>query len=68
MAIAIIVMAIAIMWIVVDVMNIITSVLDKETHESKGKTAYWDGMLCGLNIILILVWVYLLCGVVYFAE
>lgn len=68
MAITIMWMAIAITWIVIDVMNIITSVLDKETHESKGKTAYWDGMLCGLNIILILAWVCLLCGVVYFAE
>lgn len=57
-------MATAIMWIVIGVMNIITSVLNKETHESKGKTAYWDGVLCGLNIILILAWVCRLCGVI----
>lgn len=57
-------MAIAIMWIVIGVMNIITSVLNKETHESKGKTAYWDGVMCGLNIILILGWVCRLCGVI----
>lgn len=57
-------MAIAIMWIVIGVTNIITSVLNKETRESKGKTAYRDGVLCGLNIILILAWVCRLCGVI----
>ena len=54
----------AIMWIVIGVINIVTSILNKSNHESKGKTAYWDGMLCGLNIILILAWVARLCGLI----
>lgn len=54
----------AIMWIIIGVINIITSVLNKQTHESKGKSAYWDGVLCGLNIILILAWVCRLCGII----
>lgn len=57
-------MAIAIMWIVIGVMNIITSVLNKYAHESKGKTAYWDGMMCGLNIMMILAWICRLCGLI----
>lgn len=57
-------MGTAIMWIFIGAINIITSVLNKYDHESKGKTAYWDGMICGLNIILILAWVCRLCGVI----
>jgi len=57
-------MGTAIMWIVIGVINIITSVLNKYDHESKGKTTYWDGMICGLNIILILAWVCRLCGLI----
>lgn len=57
-------MAIAIMWICIGVMNIVTSILNKYTHESKGKTAYWDGMLCGINIAMILAWVCRLCGLI----
>ncbi len=57
-------MGTAIMWIIIGVINIITSVLNKQTHESKGKTAYWDGVLCGLNIIMILAWVCRLCGLI----
>ena len=57
-------MGTAIMWLIIGVINIITSVLNKQTHESKGQTAYWDGVLCGLNIIMILAWVCRLCGVI----
>lgn len=57
-------MGIAIIWIIIGVINIITSVLNKYTHESKGKTTYWDGMLCGLNILLILAWICKLCGLI----
>lgn len=57
-------MAIAIMWICIGVMNIVTSILNKYTHESKGQTAYWDGLLCGLNITLILAWVCRICGLI----
>lgn len=57
-------MAIAIMWIIIGVINIITSILNKQTHESKGKTTYWDGVLCGLNITLILAWICRLCGLI----
>ena len=52
----------AILWICIGVMNIISSALRKSTNESKGKTAYWDGVLCGFNIVLILLWVFKLCG------
>ena len=54
----------AAMWIVIGVINIVTSILNKSIHESKGKTAYWDGMLCGLNIALILAWVCRLCRLI----
>lgn len=54
----------AIMWIIIGVINIIISVLNKYTHESIGKTAYWDGMVCSLNIVLILAWVCRLCGLI----
>ena len=54
----------AILWICVGVMNNISSVLRKKTNESKGKSAYWDGVLCGLNITLILAWVCRLCGLI----
>lgn len=57
-------MGTAIMWIVIGVINIITSVLNKYDHESKGKTTYWDGMICGLNITLIIAWIARLCGVI----
>lgn len=57
-------MGTAIMWLIIGVINIITSVLNKQTHESKGETAYWDGVLCGLNIIMILAWVCRLCGLI----
>lgn len=57
-------MGIAIIWIIIGVINIITSVLNKYTHENKGKTAYWDGMMCGLNILLILAWICRLCGLI----
>jgi hypothetical protein len=54
----------AILWICVGVMNIISSALRKSTNESKGKSSYWDGVLCGLNIALILAWVCRLCGLI----
>lgn len=57
-------MATAIMWIVIGAINIVTSVFNKYTHESKGKTAYWDGVMCGLNIMMIFVWVARLCGLI----
>lgn len=57
-------MAIAIMWICIGVMNIVTSILNKYTHEKEGKTTYWDGLLCGLNITLILAWVCRICGLI----
>lgn len=57
-------MATAIMWIVIGAINIVTSVLNKYTHESKGKTAHWDGAMCGLNIMMIFAWVAKLCGLI----
>ena len=57
-------MATAIMWIVIGVINIITPVLNKEAHESKGKTTYWDGVLCGLNVMMIFAWICRLCGLI----
>ena len=57
-------MAIAVMWICIGVMNIVTSILNKYTHEHEGKTTYWDGLLCGLNITLILAWVCRICGLI----
>ena len=55
-------MVTAIVWIIVGVLNIVTSVLNKYTHESKGKTAYWDGVVCGLNVMMIFAWICRLCG------
>ena len=52
----------AILWICIGVINIITSALWKDTHESRGKTAYWDGVLCGANAVMILMWILKLCG------
>ena len=52
----------AILWICIGVTNIFTSVLQKSTHESKGKTAYWDGVLCGANAVMVLMWILKLCG------
>lgn len=57
-------MGTAILWICVGVMNIVSSVLRKKTNESKGKSSYWDGVLCGLNITLIFAWVCRLCGLI----
>lgn len=57
-------MVIAITWIIACVLNIVTSILNKYTHESKGKTAYWDGMMCGLSIVMILAWICRLCGLI----
>lgn len=57
-------MEIAILWICIGVMNIISSVIRRKTNESKGKSSYWDGVLCGLNIALILAWVCRLCGLI----
>lgn len=57
-------MEIAILWICIGVMNIISSVIRKKTNESKGKSSYWDGVLCGFNIALILAWVCRLCGLI----
>lgn len=56
--------AITIMWICIGIMNIVTSILNKYTHESKGQTAYWDGLLCGLNITWILACVCQICGLI----
>lgn len=55
-------MVTAILWICIGVMNIISSALRKSAHEAKGKTAYWDGVVCGLNVMLVLMWVFKLCG------
>lgn len=52
----------AIVWICIGVINIVTSVLNKEIHESKGKSSYWDGFLCGTNAVMILMWIFKLCG------
>lgn len=52
----------AIVWICIGVINIVTSVLNKKIHESKGKSAYWDGILCGTNAVMILMWIFKLCG------
>lgn len=41
-----------------------TSVLNKSTHEIKGETAYWDGVMCGVNIVMIFAWVCKLCGLI----
>ena len=52
----------AIIWILIDIMWIATSIINKITYERQGRSSFGWGIVCGLNIACLAMWICKLCG------
>lgn len=61
-------MGTAIFYIIMDTLWIIISILNKSALEEKGKSSYVWGVVAGMNVVMILLWISKLAGWVTFAS
>ena len=58
------IMARGIFWIVIGILQMITALLNKQTWEKQNKSSFGWGILFGLNLIMVLLWICKLTGVI----
>lgn len=61
-------MATGIFYIIMDTLWIIISILNKSALEKRGKSSYAWGVVAGMNVVMILLWISKLAGWVTFAS
>lgn len=55
-------MARGIFWIAIGILQMITALLNKQTWEKQNKSSFGWGMVFGLNLLMVLLWIGKLAG------